>query len=218
MDVFEFLADTRAFVDRVLSDEIVTRSLPEELVGRYRSRAYSDGYRERYPNFDSVARSLPALSANLRTLHAAGVPVALGTDMWAFPGLGVSIEMDLYVRAGLSPLEAIRCATQTAARCLAIDHDRGTLESGKRGGLSDPVGGSRARREGRPAHRGRLQEGPGPEDPDPVTADPLPHWRTEFPILETTRYLISNSLGAMPRAAARALAEYAETWGAQADH
>lgn len=45
-----------------------------------------------------------------------------------------------------------------------------------------------------------------------MTADPLPHWRTEFPILETTRYLISNSLGAMPRAAARALAEYAETW------
>ena len=35
---------------------------------------------------------------NLRKLHAAGVPVALGTDMWAFPGLGVSIEMDLYVQ------------------------------------------------------------------------------------------------------------------------
>ena len=75
---------------------------------------------------------LPALRENLRTLHAAGVPIALGTDMWAFPGLGVSIEMDLYVRAGLTPLEVFRAATQTSARSLGIERDRGTLEPGKR--------------------------------------------------------------------------------------
>lgn len=45
-----------------------------------------------------------------------------------------------------------------------------------------------------------------------MTADPLLRFRPEFPILEKTTYLISNSLGAMPRAAARSLAEYAETW------
>jgi kynureninase len=43
-------------------------------------------------------------------------------------------------------------------------------------------------------------------------ADSLLRFRSEFPILEKTTYLISNSLGAMPRAAARALAEYAQTW------
>ncbi len=42
--------------------------------------------------------------------------------------------------------------------------------------------------------------------------DPLLRFRPEFPILEKTTYLISNSLGAMPRAAGRALAEYADTW------
>jgi len=42
--------------------------------------------------------------------------------------------------------------------------------------------------------------------------DPLLRYRPEFPILENTTYLISNSLGAMPRAAAAALAEYAQTW------
>ena len=46
--------------------------------------------------------------------------------------------------------------------------------------------------------------------PDP--SDPLLRFRPEFPILEKTTYLISNSLGAMPRSAGRALAEYAETW------
>jgi kynureninase len=42
--------------------------------------------------------------------------------------------------------------------------------------------------------------------------DPLSPWRSEFPILEKTTYLISNSLGAMPRGTSSALAEYAETW------
>jgi imidazolonepropionase-like amidohydrolase len=134
MDMFEFLADTRAFVDRVFSDPAVTESnlLPKKIVERYRSREYSDSYRERYPNFENVGRHLPMLRENLRRLHAAGVPVALGTDMWAFPGLGVSIEMDLYVRAGLAPLDVLRAATRTAAESLGIDRDRGTLEAGKR--------------------------------------------------------------------------------------
>jgi kynureninase len=47
------------------------------------------------------------------------------------------------------------------------------------------------------------------------SSDPLLRFRPEFPILEKTTYLISNSLGAMPRAAASALAEYAETWASR---
>jgi len=46
----------------------------------------------------------------------------------------------------------------------------------------------------------------------PLPADPLLRFRPEFPILDKTTYLISNSLGAMPCAAGRALAEYADTW------
>ncbi len=46
--------------------------------------------------------------------------------------------------------------------------------------------------------------------PDPP--DPLAPWRDEFPILQRALYMISNSLGAMPRGAARSLADYAETW------
>jgi kynureninase len=46
-----------------------------------------------------------------------------------------------------------------------------------------------------------------------MTADPLLAFRAEFPILERTTYLVSNSLGAMPRAVPERLAEYAEAWG-----
>ena len=45
--------------------------------------------------------------------------------------------------------------------------------------------------------------------------DPLLHWRDEFPILSHTTYMISHSLGAMPRRAAARVAEYAETWAAR---
>lgn len=43
-------------------------------------------------------------------------------------------------------------------------------------------------------------------------ADPLLAWRGEFPILENTTYLISHSLGPMPRRAERALKEFTDTW------
>jgi len=42
--------------------------------------------------------------------------------------------------------------------------------------------------------------------------DELLQWRREFPILEKTVYLISHSLGAMPRATFDRMQAYAETW------
>ncbi len=45
-----------------------------------------------------------------------------------------------------------------------------------------------------------------------ASLDDLDRWRREFPILADTVYMISNSLGAMPVAAADSLAEYARTW------
>ena len=67
--------------------------------------------------------------------------------------------MDLYVKAGLTPLEAIRAATHRSARSLGIDADHGTLESGKRADFlvlgADPLRG----RQERAADRGGLQAG-----------------------------------------------------------
>ena len=45
-----------------------------------------------------------------------------------------------------------------------------------------------------------------------IMTDDLLRYRSEFPILERTTYLISNSLGAMPRGVYDALKGYAETW------
>ena len=43
-------------------------------------------------------------------------------------------------------------------------------------------------------------------------ANDLQDWRSEFPILETSTYLISHSMGAMPKATTERLHEYADSW------
>ena len=49
-------------------------------------------------------------------------------------------------------------------------------------------------------------------DPGPAPHAELLDWRREFPILERTTYLISNSLGAMPRGVRAELGRFADAW------
>ncbi|MCC6176216.1 MAG: amidohydrolase family protein [Chloroflexi bacterium] len=64
---------------------------------------------------------------------AAGVKIAAGTDTGAplVPHNSVRRELELLVRLGLSPLEAMQCATRVAAEALRLDRHVGTLEAGK---------------------------------------------------------------------------------------
>ncbi len=48
-----------------------------------------------------------------------------------------------------------------------------------------------------------------------MPSDDLLQWRDEFPILARCNYLISNSLGAMPRGVYDSLKQYGDTWAEQ---
>jgi imidazolonepropionase-like amidohydrolase len=72
-------------------------------------------------------------------LQRAGVGIIAGTDTpspFVVPGFSLADELELYVKAGLSPVEAIRTATYNAALFLGRERDFGTIESGK---LADMV-------------------------------------------------------------------------------
>src|SRR5262245_8318019 len=46
-------------------------------------------------------------------------------------------------------------------------------------------------------------------------SDPLSSWRSEFPILDTCTYLVSHSLGAMPRRTTAYLQQFADEWSSR---
>ncbi len=64
-------------------------------------------------------------------LHRAGVPIVAGTDQ-AVPGHSLHREIELYVQAGFTPMEAIQSATIVPARAMGVDKETGTIEAGKR--------------------------------------------------------------------------------------
>jgi imidazolonepropionase-like amidohydrolase len=64
-------------------------------------------------------------------LHRAGVPIVAGTDQ-AVPGHSLHREIELYVQAGFTPMEAIQSATIVPARVMGLDKESGTIEVGKR--------------------------------------------------------------------------------------
>ncbi len=70
----------------------------------------------------------------VKALHAAGVPVVVGTDE-GIPGHSVHREIELYVEAGLPALAAIQAATIVPARAMKLDAELGTIERGKRADL-----------------------------------------------------------------------------------
>jgi hypothetical protein len=105
-----------------------------------------------------VAKVAPALSSQLRgagpgsagaemgearfavflktvaALHRAGIPIVVGTDQ-TVPGHSVHREMELYVEAGFTPMEALQSATIIPARVMRMDKEVGTIEPGKRADL-----------------------------------------------------------------------------------
>lgn len=88
------------------------------------------------PDTPKNREALATAKKNVKVLHDAGVMIGFGTDSGAnpnrLPGWAEHRELQLYVDAGLTPMEALTCATRNAAEILGLLEDRGTLEAGKR--------------------------------------------------------------------------------------
>ncbi|HEY2391600.1 MAG TPA: amidohydrolase family protein [Candidatus Angelobacter sp.] len=80
---------------------------------------------------EKAAARFRSLLETVRLLHAAGVPIVAGTDQ-SVPGFSVDREIELYVQAGFTPMEAIQAATLVSARAMGMEKESGTIEVGKR--------------------------------------------------------------------------------------
>lgn len=66
-------------------------------------------------------------------LYRAGVPMVAGTD--SLPGIVLHSELIGYVRAGLTPAQALQIATRNGARYTGTEADRGAITPGRRADL-----------------------------------------------------------------------------------
>lgn len=129
--LFQFLAGPDSFLARALSDTAFLHSLAPETVAMLTSPEYAARYRERYPNTAFVGSHLKIADDNAKALVDNYAQVAMGTDMWALPGIGAHLELEYMVKAGLTPIQAIVSATFLSAKMLRILPKTGTLEPGK---------------------------------------------------------------------------------------
>jgi imidazolonepropionase-like amidohydrolase len=79
---------------------------------------------------EARAQNLAVIGA----LHRAGIAIVPGSDT-GLVGYGLHRELELYVQAGMTPLQAIQSATIVSARAMNLDRDSGTVEPGKRADL-----------------------------------------------------------------------------------
>jgi imidazolonepropionase-like amidohydrolase len=86
------------------------------------------------PTARRYREALAVASRNVKRLSDAGVPLAMGTDTGPtgrFQGYFELMELELMVKAGLTPRQALAAATRGAARCWRRDRELGTLEPGR---------------------------------------------------------------------------------------
>lgn len=76
------------------------------------------------------ARQLQSLQM-LNEARAAGIAVVAGTDK-GIPGFSLQRDIELLVKGGMTPLQAIQAASIVPARVMKLERDTGTLEVGKR--------------------------------------------------------------------------------------
>jgi imidazolonepropionase-like amidohydrolase len=113
-------------------------ALPPVVLTMLTSDAYSQKVNQD-PKTDQHKADFAMDRVNMKAVYDAGIRVGFGTDSGAYatriPGFSEHRELEDMVQAGLTPMQAIVCATQNNAALLGIEATRGTLRPGKRADL-----------------------------------------------------------------------------------
>jgi imidazolonepropionase-like amidohydrolase len=133
-----FTVDESAFIfaenPAVTSDPLLAQAVPAENLQTWQGQEYKNKVASD-PNTPKIKAALINGMKNLKALQDAGVHIAFGTDSGAqparVPGWAEHHELELMVRAGLTPMQALNAAGKGSAAMLGLK-DRGTLEAGKK--------------------------------------------------------------------------------------
>ena len=126
-ETFSRLDDPAVLADTMLA------AVPEEEQRRWNVKDMVERAGWTGADFAAFRRARAAQDRFLRTFHAKGGRIAVGTDaanQMLIPGYAAHRELQLLVRAGLTPLEAISAASRNGALLLRVD-SLGLIAPGK---------------------------------------------------------------------------------------
>ena len=124
IDETDFGHDARARYAPAYWKDVTWKRFTEQIVHEFNTDDLAT--RKRF-----VEKELEVVNA----MHHAGIPFLAGTDtppgVYVFPGFSLHEELQRFVAAGFSPLEALQTATLNPAKFLGMEARLGTIEKGK---------------------------------------------------------------------------------------
>jgi imidazolonepropionase-like amidohydrolase/ABC-type multidrug transport system permease subunit len=130
LSVFEGLAAMRAGDTSLLQRSLLEQAAPADLLDATRDLVKKQ---KAAAAPDALHASLEIANQNLARAQKAGVTLITGTDagnMLVIHGPTVQHELELWVKAGIPPAEALKAATYNAAKALRMDHRIGSIRIG----------------------------------------------------------------------------------------
>ena len=128
------LRNFASFDDPKLHSDPRVKYMPPGSMGAWKP-ANDDRFKDRTAEDYELSRAVYRKQTELIVpMRRAGVEFLAGTDVlnpYCFPGFSLHDELEHFVQAGLSPLEALQTATLNPARVLGREKDLGTVEKGK---------------------------------------------------------------------------------------
>jgi imidazolonepropionase-like amidohydrolase len=124
IDQTDFAHDTRAKYAPAYWKDVTWKRFTEEIMHDFNTDDLAT--RKRF-----VEKELEVVNA----MHRAGIPFLAGTDtppgVYIFPGFSLHEELQRFVAAGFTPMEALQTATLNPAKFLGMEDRLGTIEKGK---------------------------------------------------------------------------------------
>src|SRR5215467_12421944 len=124
IDLTDFASDTRAKYAPAYWKDVTWKRFTEEIEHDFNTDDLAT--RKQF-----VEKELEVVNA----MHRAGIPFLAGTDtppgVYIFPGFSLHEELQRFVAAGFTPMEALQTATLNPAKFLGREGELGTIEKGK---------------------------------------------------------------------------------------
>jgi imidazolonepropionase-like amidohydrolase len=131
LSVFEALADSKTGNLEPLSRSLVQQVGPADLLTSTRSVLSKEKHSKTPEDFKPM---LDRVNQNLRNAYEAGVLLIAGSDagnLLVIHGPTVQHELELWVKAGIPPAQAMQAATYNAAKMLRAGNRIGSIQKGR---------------------------------------------------------------------------------------